>query len=329
LSQTETSERITTRAEPGLAASQRSSTALSSDGPQESVRGGPRAGETAPRLPSFLGVGPARSGTTWVHSVLEDYVALPRIKETDFFTINYSLGLDWYLKHFPRRESGLIGEIAPSYFDDPMAAPRIHEHIPQCKIICSLREPVGRIYSHYRLLRSLGWISRKSFEEAIESHLRRSDRPRNLVGINHYASHLKRWLGHFGAANVLVVLYDDLERDPQDYINQITRFVGIPDIDLGKSLTGSRRVNVAEAVPVHPHLAGRSFRQKRSLEYRRMHRTLWFLQPYFRFCARPGQPIPPLQASTARRLRDHFLPEVEAVEALIGRDLSAWKIVGD
>ncbi len=262
-----------------------------------------------------------------MHAVLEDYVALPRIKETDFFTINYSLGLDWYLKHFPERPSGIAGEMAPSYFDDPMAPSRVHEHIPQCKIICSLRDPVGRIYSHYRLLRSMGWISRKSFEESFESHLKRSDRPRNLVGINHYASHLRRWLECFGATNVLVVLYDDLERDPQNYINQITRFIGIPDIDLTQSPTGMRRVNVAEAVPIHPHLAGRSFRQRRSLEYRRMHRTLWLLKPYFRFCVRPGQPISPLQASMARRLREHFLPEIEAVEALIGRDLSAWKTI--
>jgi Sulfotransferase domain len=324
LSQIETTQQSASQQNPTLPGTQRPS---ATDGSSTSLDDRQPPSTADLRLPRFLGIGPARSGTTWMHSVLESYVALPRIKETDFFTINYSLGLDWYLKHFPQRPSGMAGEIAPSYFDDPMAPSRVHEHIPQCKIISSLRDPVGRIYSHYRLLRSLGWISRKSFEESVESHLERSDRPRNLVGINHYASHLRRWLEYFGAANVLVVLYDDLERDPQSYINQITRFIGIPDIDLTKSLTGLRRINVAEAVPIHPHLAGRSFRQKRSLEYRRMHRTLWLLKPYFRLCARPGNPIPPLQASTARRLREYFLPEVEAVEPLIGRDLSAWKIV--
>lgn len=277
------------------------------------------------RLPRFVGIGPARTGTTWMHSVLASYVALPQIKETDFFTFNYSLGLDWYLKHFPERHSGMAGEMAPNYFDDPLSPLRVQEHIPQCKIICSLRDPVGRIYSHYRLLRALGWISRKSLEEAFDSHLKSSHRPRNLVGTNHYASHLRRWLESFGARNVLVILYDDLEKDPQSYLNQITRFIGIPDIDFTNSRSGLRRINAVESVPKHPHLAARSFRLKRSLEYRRMHRTMWLLKPYFRYCARPGGPIPLLQASTARRLREHFLPEIEALEALIGRDFPAWK----
>jgi len=98
------------------------------------------------RLPDFVGVGPGRTGTTWLHEVLKGHVNLPAgIKETDFFTTNYNKGIEWYADHF--RDADRIrptGEINP-YFGFPEAAERIAIHIPRCKIICTFRNPVERI----------------------------------------------------------------------------------------------------------------------------------------------------------------------------------------
>jgi hypothetical protein len=46
---------------------------------------------------------------------------------------------------------------------------------------------------------------------------------------------------------------------------------------------------------------------------------------FWRFCFGRGPSFPPLDAAVERRLRERFLPEVEAVEELTNRDLSAWK----
>ncbi len=106
------------------------------------------------RLPDFIGVGPGRTGTTWLHEVLKGRVNLPAgIKETDFFTTNYNKGIEWYAHHF--RDADRVrptGEVNP-YFGFPEAAERIALHIPRCKIICSFRNPVERIYSAYKLWR--------------------------------------------------------------------------------------------------------------------------------------------------------------------------------
>jgi hypothetical protein len=38
-----------------------------------------------------------------------------------------------------------------------------------------------------------------------------------------------------------------------------------------------------------------------------------------------GAPFPPLAPEIAARMREFYRPEVEKLEQLIGRDLSAWK----
>ena len=106
------------------------------------------------RLPEIIGVGPPRTGTTWLHNVLDGHVDLPHgVKETLYFTTFYHKGFDWYAHHFRDADrTRPVGEINP-YFGFPEAAERIAIHIPRCKIICSFRNPVERIYSAYKLWR--------------------------------------------------------------------------------------------------------------------------------------------------------------------------------
>src|ERR1035437_6502239 len=79
-----------------------------------------------PRLPGFIGVGPGRTGTTWLYEVLKGRVDMPAgIKETDFFTTNYDKGIQWYAHHFRDADGARpIGEVNP-YFGFPEAAERI------------------------------------------------------------------------------------------------------------------------------------------------------------------------------------------------------------
>ncbi|MGH7842868.1 MAG: sulfotransferase domain-containing protein [Candidatus Binataceae bacterium] len=279
------------------------------------------------RLPSFIGVGPARTGTTWVHSVLEGYVGLPRrTKETDFFSTNYGLGLDWYRTHFCGYPAEMVvGEITPTYFDHPEAPARIAELIPECKTFVSLRDPVQRLYSHYRLLRVEGWIGRLTFEEALQRHDRWAERAGNMIGVNRYALHLNRWFQALGKPQVLVTFYDDLERDPQGYIDQLAAFIGVGRIELAQSPIGTKPVNLIERAPKHPHLAARARRLRDTLERQSRYRLIRFLRPLFRYYSGGGEPFQPLDPHTDSALRQRFRSEVEAVEQLSGRDLKHWK----
>jgi hypothetical protein len=123
------------------------------------------------RLPRFIAVGPRRTATTWLYTVLAGQVGLPRgVKETQFFDRHYDKGLRWYAAHFKHCTPGLtIGEIAPTYFSSSEARQRIRSTLPDCKIVCTLRDPVERLYSLYRLMRQYGW-TRLPFESALKDH---------------------------------------------------------------------------------------------------------------------------------------------------------------
>jgi hypothetical protein len=282
---------------------------------------------TQPNLPTFIGIGPARTATTWLHAALQGHVGLPRgTKETDFFSNNYSLGLDWYLYLFRGYPSSMVlGEITPTYFDDQEASGRIARDLPDCRIVCSLRDPVARIYSHYRLLRSEGWITRQTFPEALEHHSRWIERSGNMLGASRYAFHLKRWFHELGSENVLVTFVQDLDTNAQQYLDRITKFIGVPQIPFERSAISKRAINQVERAPAHPHLAARARRFRDAMERKHLHRTIELLAPFFRYCSGGGELFPPIDKQTERMLRTRFHPEIEDLENLLQRDLSQWK----
>jgi LPS sulfotransferase NodH len=273
-------------------------------------------------LPTFLAVGPQRTGTTWLHNVLVGHAGLPKeTKETLFFSHTYGCGLEWYESHFRHCDPGLpIGEVGSTYFEYPQAKERIARHIPKCKIICSLRDHVGRSYSYYKFMRRHAY-TKFPFEEALVKH-------KLFVESNRYAHHVKEWFRIFGRDNVLVCLYDDLESDPQAYFNAICDFTGVARVALTESPAASERANAITHAP-RSHRMTQNVRHLTSrLTAWRAHRTLDLIARLgiFRFWTSGGKPYLPLAQDVDARLRKNFLPEVEALEDLIGRDLTAWKV---
>jgi hypothetical protein len=272
-------------------------------------------------MPDCIAVGVGRSGTTWLHEVLTGHAGLPHgVKETDFFFRNYSNGVDWYKSFFRHCKPGLpILEICPTYFSSAEARQRMKLHIPDCRIICTFREPVERAYSHYKLMRHNVW-TRASFEEVVNSS-------REIAEMNQYALNLTGWQQTFGRNKVLVCLYDDLERDPQGYLDAVCNFIGITKFSLSR-VAASARLNSFPGAPRNRRLAQNARHVRDWLRSRRAYRLdrLLDLMGLWALCFDGGVAFPPLDSELEARLKQRFLPEVEALEQLIGRDLSAWKV---
>jgi len=272
------------------------------------------------RLPDFIAVGPQRTGTTWMHKMLAGHAGLPSTKETDFFLKNFARGLDWYLAFFaacPR--TAPMGEIDPNYFGAPVARERIAALVPQCRIIVSLRDPTERAWSSYRTMRRDAW-TRAGFEETVMRNdiIRESSR---------YAFHLAGWQRDFGAERVMVCLYDDLETDPQAYLDRICDFIGAPRIAVRGTAAASERVNAVTEAPRNRKLAQGARDARDWLAMHRWHRTSRALERLglWRFAFAGGEEFGAIDPAAEARLREYFRPEVEALETLIGRDLGAWK----
>jgi hypothetical protein len=278
------------------------------------------------RLPDFIAVGPPRTGTTWLDRVLIGHVGLPEgVKETQFFSWYYKQGLPWYREHFRNCPPDLpIGEIATTYFDSTIARVRIHADIPQCRIICTLRDPVRRLFSHYRQLRREGFLGKVTLEQAIESH-RKWDGPGNMFSVSRYVQNIHAWQEKFGADRLLVVLYDDLEDNPQAYLDQVTRFIGIPAIDLGNSNVGGVKINEMNEAPRSYRLARRARVFREWLRQRKLYFISEKCDPLWNYCFGRGEAFPAADPEMEASLRDYFRPEVEALETLLTRDLTRWK----
>lgn len=270
------------------------------------------------RLPDFIGIGPAHAGTTWLHWVLRPFAGLPLPKkETHFFDWHYEKGLDWYMDRFAHcRADQPMGEIC-NYFPSRTACERIATHIPDCRIICTLRDPVERAYSAYKFAVYNGLTS-DSFEDALRS-------TPAITAENHYVRHLGDWYEKFGKSRVLVLLFDDLSGNPQDYIDRVCDFLNMPRIKVASLELPAKAYNAHLMMPRRPSWARKGRRAMNWLQDRNLEQLVSFLGVIgiWRICF-AGQ-FPPIDKRVERQLRREYLPEVEALERLAGLDLAAWK----
>jgi hypothetical protein len=269
-------------------------------------------------LPSFFVVGPPRTGTSWLHEILQSHTCLPRVKETRFFDERFDRGLAWYRNHFPSSDLP-VGEIGPTYFASPEARHRIAELVPQARVLCVFRHPVDRIRSHYRLKRAYAMIPWE-FEEALE-------RDPELMESGKYGTYFEDWLQTFGSENVCGVLYDDLQHSPQSFVNDVADFIGVQRFALAPSQAS--RVHSSE-----PLTQPRSYYRTRGAgavaDWCKAHHldrivTLAKRSPLKRWFLGGGESFSEMNPRLVGELYERFRPEVEKLENILGRDLSGWK----
>jgi Sulfotransferase domain len=269
-------------------------------------------------LPSFFIVGPPRTGTSWLHEVLQHHTNLPRIKETRFFDERFHRGLGWYRSNFADSDV-VMGEIGPTYFASADARQRISDLVPDARVLCIFRNPIDRIRSHYRLKRAYAMIP-WNFEEALVKDT-------ELMESSRYATHLKAWQQDFGSENVGAMFYEDLENAPQLFIDEVADFIGIPRFQLAPS-------QVSHVHSSQPLTQPRNYYRTRTAGIL----ADWFKAHHFdrlvtaakgsrlrNWFLGGGDSFAEMDPEVVSNLYDHVRPEVEELESILGRDLSNWK----
>ena len=200
-----------------------------------------------PKL-SFVGIGPQRTASTWLYEALLGHpaVCFPKdVKETMFFDLRFDKGMPWYWSHFKHHVSTQkLGEVAPTYFDQPEACARIRAHNPACQIIINVRNPVTRAFSLYRHHLAKGRVS-GSFRDAVRQMPR-------IIDAGRFSVHCPCWEQAFGKDRVLYLCQEEIEKEPATILESVSAFLGIEARAL--PARGKSRVN-AGTVPRHPALA--------------------------------------------------------------------------
>jgi len=202
-------------------------------------------------LPALVVPGAMRCGTTSLFGYLAGHpqLAPSRRKEVHYFDLRFQLGPAWYRGQFPRPGRDACGrrrlafESSPYYLFDPRVPARLHELVPDARLVFLLRDPADRAYSHWRKNRRDG-REPLSFADALDAeddrlageeermladprftsplHQYYSYRRRGL-----YAEQLARWRLHFPERRMLVVDSGRLFAEPARVFREVIGFLGL------------------------------------------------------------------------------------------------------
>ena len=295
-------------------------------------------------LPNFLLIGAEKSGSTSVYGHLRAHpeIFMSRVKEPLFFafegrkvdfkgpgdeSINRRVVTDFgdYQALFAGSEGHrAVGEASVSYLYYPESAERAAKYVPHAKLIAILRCPADRAFSNYQhAIREQR--ETLSFDRALRTEPERVIA--NWSPFFHYKAkgwyhaQLKHWMQHFPPSQFLVLLYDDLNKDPLGAMRRIYGFLGVdpefrPTLTVRQNVSGKPRSPwlhqfIKQDSPVHA-LARMALPSKL-----RAHVKAELI--------RINLSRSSAQSATRGHLLSEYAPDLAKLQDLIGRDLSAWR----
>jgi len=260
-------------------------------------------------LPNVLVIGGIRCATGWILECLREH---PQVfgadEETHFFDRHFDRGLDWWEQTCFQGYRGepVVVEKTANLLSHPLAAQRINDCLPQAKLICSLRDPLARLYSDY--LR-FNYDRRYGVVEACERHP-------EIVERGLYHRHLEKYLKLFSRERMLINIYEDRAADPAAFMRRVYEFVGVH--------SGFRpsRLDIVTK-PGAPELRGLAIK------------ALYFLQApdwaprplkslHYRLRNRYYRDLP-FSGTEIETLRHYFADDIAGLETLLGRRLGCWQ----
>ncbi len=188
----------------------------------------------------FIGIGAQKSGTSWAYACLYEHpeICAP-IKEIHFFSRpRFEKGISWYESHFdacPQQKKK--GEFSTSYLYSKETPKRIKECYPDVKLIAILRNPVTRAYSQYRNSIKAGEI-----DENVSFETFQKEEP-SVIAQGLYSEQLDRYRAVFPREQLLVLVYEDIEKDPLVFMKRIYTFLGVDESFVPSML--HEQINVA------------------------------------------------------------------------------------
>lgn len=202
--------------------------------------------------PDFLIIGTQKGGTTWLRKVLLEHESIyipPYPEEVHFFNRSL-LQPDLYLALFNTVEARhkLLGEKSPNYFHMPEKCIRfLHTLLPNTKLIVLLRNPVERAWSQARMHSSSFNQRALGQKDLLKLVLQVTSRG-NFERTN-YAKVLQKWLKYFPKEQVLVYFYNDLQKDPQLFLNRVCQDLEIASFQpagLAKKVHVSKKMEMPD-----------------------------------------------------------------------------------
>lgn len=275
-------------------------------------------------LPNFLVIGAQRAGTTLLYRLLDAHpeVFVPyRRKEVHYFDRYIDRGVQWYQEFFPERgfeqQYKAIGEVTADYIFDQQVPRRIHELLPACRLLVSLRHPVERAYSWY-LYSVRSFNEKRAFAEFVSADPEPVKR-----GL--YSEQLARYFELFPREAILTLIYEELVADPAGQLERLAAFLGLDRGWDDPHALMRERVNTSGAPRFRAAFAGArrlgELLTQRDLDWPVRWAKRAGIGKMFG-TAGPGPSLPPAARAW---LETHYREEIRRLEDLLDRDLEIWR----
>ncbi len=176
--------------------------------------------------PDFVGIGAAKSGTTWWFSLLMSHpeIHVEYDKELNYFNGPFVRRLEAgqvtladaeaYQNWFPRPEGTITGEWTPHYAFVYRLPPVLKAAAPGAKLVVMLRDPIDRYRSD---------LSRRMPSRSLK-RLRYRSIPNSM-----YANVLRPWEELYAREELLVLQFEACVRSPHEHLVETFRFLGVDD----------------------------------------------------------------------------------------------------
>ena len=295
-------------------------------------------------LPTFIIAGAPKCGTTALWNYLKEHpkVCMSRIKEPRFFSQiqgeldkgkmgsgplrpgYFNRGLKWYESLFDScQQSKVRGEASTYYFSAIDSAALIKSLIPEVRLIFLLRDPVERLYSHYWQEYKLG-LKLPSFEDMVQNN---HPRFQYYSHVSSYKINLERFYLEFPKNQVLLLLNEDLKKNPQEIFQQVCQFLGLDDNYFPTSL--GKKFN-QQTLPKNQLLEQiiTTISSKDIIVERVPHSIRPYLGKIKRTISKVNSiknDYPPLKISLRNQLVNRFEADIAFVEECLFKNLSFWR----
>jgi hypothetical protein len=282
----------------------------------------------------FACVAAPRSGTTWLFEALRQHrsIHVPAAKELNFFNeaflghmeFKYSRGIAYYRRQFDGASSdALLGDVSPTYYVDPRAAQRIHQHFPNARIVCLLRNPVEVVYSTYLKTRAYHPVP-STFRSAIEEHP-------EFLELGYYFKHLIRYCELFPMEHIYLQTYEAFFGSAAAECAALYRFLGVDDkvrpTVLGERVNARKEVRWPAVVRLR-HTLQMALNHRAALPLKRWLTRSNLLMAVDKRMAESNlrqSSLPALEEDARRRLADLYRNDTDQLQRLFGLDLDVWR----
>jgi len=274
-------------------------------------------------VPTFLGIGVPRGGTTWLHTLLAGHpdVYVPtRRKEVRFFDRHFELGLEWYEEFF--RSAGdshkyrAVGEISPQYLYCEECPDRIASTLPNVKLLLTLRHPIDRAYSQYGFC-----VQRRHYRGTFTDFL--ASRPSALEK-GFYSTYVRRYLDRFDRTQIMPLIFEEIFADTNETRKRVADFLGVTSEGFHDAVT-NRKVN-ASTVPRFGSTSGVAVTLGRRLRRWKLERLVDFARRVgIQRALSRGEALAPLGDEVRKELGGRYAREFGELERLLEIDLRRWR----